>query len=330
MNSAWIAVIGTLGGVVVTALSAVLVAWLTTRSQHLTLDRQRDHDIAEHRRAERREIFIEYLAAYSELREKVLAMHEQPRLQFSPLAENSLLRSLDLAEPTKHCVSSVALQPAKQLTTAVPTYGILPMLSAPTTLKPLITTGMRAADCDVFYEPQCNTNSDSSPAINCRSSSGANTASRTPVGLFASASTQTCRRFAFASTVDRMNPCLSQGCDEQVFESPLGHRITPRQSQRRWVCVVVDVSGQQSPSTSRHGRSSTRPLAVGRPCRPRCAKPSHPARLWGACSARRAGHPRARKCSSARPPVAVGSWCSHADSDTRRPHSAHSTIPDTR
>jgi hypothetical protein len=78
MNPAWIAVIGTLGGVVVTALSAVMVAWLITRSQRFTLDRQRDHDIAEHRRAERREIFIEYLAAYSELREKILAMHEQP------------------------------------------------------------------------------------------------------------------------------------------------------------------------------------------------------------------------------------------------------------
>jgi len=71
MDPAWIAVIGTLGGVAVTAISAVTVASLTTRSQRLTLDRQRDHELAEHRRAERRETFIEYLAAYSELREKV-------------------------------------------------------------------------------------------------------------------------------------------------------------------------------------------------------------------------------------------------------------------
>lgn len=33
---------------------------------------------------------------------------------------------------------------------------------------------------------------------------------------------------AAKGTLGNMNPCLSQGCDEQVFESPLGHRITPR------------------------------------------------------------------------------------------------------
>ena len=87
MDPAWIAVIGTLGGVVVTATSAVAVASLTTRSQRLTLDRQRDHDLAEHRRAERRETFIDYLAAYSELREKILALHEQPPPRTAPLAE---------------------------------------------------------------------------------------------------------------------------------------------------------------------------------------------------------------------------------------------------
>jgi hypothetical protein len=67
-----------------------MVSLLTTRSQRLTLDRQRDHDIVEHRRVERREIFIEYLAAYSELREKALAMREQPKLQSIPLAEQFL------------------------------------------------------------------------------------------------------------------------------------------------------------------------------------------------------------------------------------------------
>jgi hypothetical protein len=87
MDPAWIAVIGTLGGVAVTAISAVTVASLTTRSQRVTLDRQRDHDVAEHRRAERRETFIEYLAAYSELREKVLATQDQSRPASTPLAE---------------------------------------------------------------------------------------------------------------------------------------------------------------------------------------------------------------------------------------------------
>lgn len=87
MDPSWIAVIGTLGGVIVTATSAVAVAGLTTRNQRVTLDRQRDHELAEHRRAERRETFIDYLAAYSELREKILALHEQPPPRTAPLAE---------------------------------------------------------------------------------------------------------------------------------------------------------------------------------------------------------------------------------------------------
>src|SRR4051812_12546993 len=87
MDPAWIAVIGTLGGVIVTATSAVAVASLTTRSQRLTLDRQRDHDLSEHRRAERRETFIDYPAAYSELRQKILALNEQPPPHAAHLAE---------------------------------------------------------------------------------------------------------------------------------------------------------------------------------------------------------------------------------------------------
>lgn len=87
MDPAWIAVIGTLGGVIVTATSAIAVASLTTRSQRLTLDRQRDHDLAEHRRTERRETFIDYLAAYSELRQKILTLHEQPPPHIGHLAE---------------------------------------------------------------------------------------------------------------------------------------------------------------------------------------------------------------------------------------------------
>jgi hypothetical protein len=70
MDPALIAVIGTLGGVVVTSASDITVAWFTARIQRDDIDRQRAHDIAEHRRAERRETFVEYLAAYSELREK--------------------------------------------------------------------------------------------------------------------------------------------------------------------------------------------------------------------------------------------------------------------
>ena len=63
MDPALIAVIGTLGGVVVTSASGITVAWFTARIQRDNIDRQRAHDIAEHRRAERRETFVEYLAA---------------------------------------------------------------------------------------------------------------------------------------------------------------------------------------------------------------------------------------------------------------------------
>ena len=53
-----------------------MVGWLTLRGQRQNTDRQRAHEVAEHRRTERRETFVEYLAAYSELREKVLASAE--------------------------------------------------------------------------------------------------------------------------------------------------------------------------------------------------------------------------------------------------------------
>ena len=63
MDPALIAVIGTLGGVVVTSASGITVAWFTARIQRDNIDHQRAHDIAEHRRAERRETSVEYLAA---------------------------------------------------------------------------------------------------------------------------------------------------------------------------------------------------------------------------------------------------------------------------
>jgi hypothetical protein len=41
----------------------------------------------EHRSEKRRETFIEYLAAYAELQEKVLAAAERPRTSTRPLAD---------------------------------------------------------------------------------------------------------------------------------------------------------------------------------------------------------------------------------------------------
>ena len=59
------------------------------------------HDVSEHRRGERREIFVEYLAAHSELREKVLAMREQ---------DPSMRRSLAEVYPTEVARFSRAYQ----------------------------------------------------------------------------------------------------------------------------------------------------------------------------------------------------------------------------
>jgi hypothetical protein len=87
MDPAWIAVLGTLGGVVVTSITGVSVGVLTTRGQQRSVERQRSHETAEHRRAERRDTFVEFLAAYSELREKVLASGQQAQANALPLSE---------------------------------------------------------------------------------------------------------------------------------------------------------------------------------------------------------------------------------------------------
>jgi hypothetical protein len=88
VDPAWIAVVGTLGGVIVTSITGVSVGVLTARSQRRSVARQRSHETAEHRRAERRDTFVEFLAAYSELREKVLALGQQALADAQPLSES--------------------------------------------------------------------------------------------------------------------------------------------------------------------------------------------------------------------------------------------------
>lgn len=86
MDSAWVAVIGTLGGVIVTSVTAVTVGWLTLRGQRQSAALQWTRDLSERRRDERRETFVEFFAAYSELREKILAAHVQGDMAGKPLA----------------------------------------------------------------------------------------------------------------------------------------------------------------------------------------------------------------------------------------------------
>jgi citrate synthase len=87
VDPAWIAVVGTLGGVIVTSITGVSVGVLTSRSQQRSVTRRRSHEVAEHRRAERRDTFVEFLAAYSELREKVLTLGQQAPANAQPLSE---------------------------------------------------------------------------------------------------------------------------------------------------------------------------------------------------------------------------------------------------
>jgi hypothetical protein len=64
VNSAWIAVIGTLGGVALTATAGLLTAMLSGRQQQEALSRQFRQEDNRKIREERRAIFVEYLTAY--------------------------------------------------------------------------------------------------------------------------------------------------------------------------------------------------------------------------------------------------------------------------
>jgi hypothetical protein len=79
VDQAWIAVIGTVSGVAVTATSSLLTSMLTARHQRTIAERQLAEADSERTRAEVRESFIEYLGAYSALRDQILVLHHQQR-----------------------------------------------------------------------------------------------------------------------------------------------------------------------------------------------------------------------------------------------------------
>jgi hypothetical protein len=78
MEAAWIAVIGTLGGVALTALTSLLTARLTVNSQRAAADSQRLHEARNKLRDERRAAFITYLAAYQALSHRAIEKMEAP------------------------------------------------------------------------------------------------------------------------------------------------------------------------------------------------------------------------------------------------------------
>lgn len=73
MDPATLAVVGTLSGVVITAVAALLGNLLAARHQRATTERQLLHAVSERLRTERRTTFVDYLSTYSDLREKINA-----------------------------------------------------------------------------------------------------------------------------------------------------------------------------------------------------------------------------------------------------------------
>jgi ADP-ribosylglycohydrolase len=78
MEAAWIAVIGTLGGVLLTAVASLLSARLTVNSQRAAAASQRLHEARNKLRDERRAAFVTYLSAYQALAHRAIEKIETP------------------------------------------------------------------------------------------------------------------------------------------------------------------------------------------------------------------------------------------------------------
>jgi hypothetical protein len=77
MDNAMLAVIGTLAGVVTTAVFSLIGIWLTSQNQRMTAEQQFKNSTIDKLRGERRSACIEYLSAYSNFREALLSAHQQ-------------------------------------------------------------------------------------------------------------------------------------------------------------------------------------------------------------------------------------------------------------
>ncbi|MGV9540168.1 hypothetical protein [Nocardia beijingensis] len=77
MDPAWIAVIGTVSGVGVTAASSAISALLMTRHQRAVAEMQITATSRDNSRQELRQAFVDYLAAYSALRDRAIVLYEQ-------------------------------------------------------------------------------------------------------------------------------------------------------------------------------------------------------------------------------------------------------------
>jgi ABC-type long-subunit fatty acid transport system fused permease/ATPase subunit len=70
VDPAWIAVFGTLSGVVVSTVGGITTSSLTSRNQRLASQRQLESAADDKIRQEVRESFVDYLSAYTALRDE--------------------------------------------------------------------------------------------------------------------------------------------------------------------------------------------------------------------------------------------------------------------
>ncbi|GGN66006.1 hypothetical protein [Nocardia rhizosphaerihabitans] len=77
MDPAWIAVFGTLSGVVVSTVGGITTSSLTSRNQRLASQRQLESAADDKIRQEVRESFVDYLSAYTALRDRILVFRNE-------------------------------------------------------------------------------------------------------------------------------------------------------------------------------------------------------------------------------------------------------------
>ena len=77
MDAAWIAVIGTLARVTITATTSIVASILTARYQRETSERQLAINADERLRKEVRESFVDYFATYNDLRDRIIVLRQQ-------------------------------------------------------------------------------------------------------------------------------------------------------------------------------------------------------------------------------------------------------------
>lgn len=74
MSDPWVVVVGTLGGVILTSVTGLIGIILTTRHQHTIAELGAQREVEDRLRKERRETFVNYLAAYQEMYGKAFAI----------------------------------------------------------------------------------------------------------------------------------------------------------------------------------------------------------------------------------------------------------------